>query len=146
MDSSAAVISTQIGFFLFVEFHARQDDPQRLGASRVHHCLLRTESNFDTETLLKNSQSLADILNRFRFLETVVFEAGARLEATTVQSLLEALRKACRVEVQHRTYDEGHKLALQAKKSSSWSSDMGLLSPFWCRDICGWVSAMAERR
>ena len=67
-------------------------------------------------------------------LQTVILETGSRVDAAATAPLLKALRKAINVtvEVHHRTADEGHKLALKAKRSASRSTSTGLLSFFWC--------------
>lgn len=80
-----------------------------------------------TEALPK----LGDIFVQFANLETVILETGYGLEMDDVQSLVEVLREMSTAQVQHRTGDEAHKLALRAKKSSSLPT-RGVLSPFWC--------------
>lgn len=120
---------------LHVEFHASQDDTQHSGAARIHHCLLRAQDSNDVQVLTNGLTTIGDTFTHFAYLETVVLEIGYELELDDVQSLAEALRKACGagVTVRYRTCEEAHKLALQAKKSpSSRSTSAGLLSPFWC--------------
>ena len=109
-----------------------QDNLQHSGAARIHHCLLRVCGNSDMKALTKGLTTIGNTFAHFAHLETIVLEIGYRLWTYNVQSLIEALRKVSRVEVQHRTSDEGHKLALQAKKTRSHSKSTGLLSPFWC--------------
>ena len=83
---------------------------------------------------LKSWALLGDTLNQFPCLETVVVESHHKLEEAPIQSLLGSLRKVCKanVEVQHRTCDEAHKIAVQAKEDSTIA---GLLSPYWCQDM-----------
>ena len=114
------------------EFHISQDDSLHLGAARIHHCLLRVGFNRDVEALTNDLTAIGDIFAHFVYLETVVLETGRWLKADDVQSPIEALRRVCRVDVRHRTYDEAHELALQVKKSPSRSMSAGLLSPLWC--------------
>lgn len=117
---------------LQVEFHANQVDWRHPGVARIHHCLLRVD-NTDTDDLKKGLTTIGNTFLSFAYLETVVLETGYEVDAEDVQSLMEALRKVCGgVELQHRTADQAHKLALQAKKSSSHSASGGLLSPYWC--------------
>ena len=122
----------EIDSSLYVEFYAKQFGLQRTGTAHICHCLLRARNSSNVQTLLKGSASLGKPLSRLPYLETVFFESSHELEAASVQPLLESLGKACRVEVQHRTCDEAHKLAVQAKKSPSRSTGGGLVSPFWC--------------
>lgn len=117
---------------LHVEFHASQDDSLHFGAARIHHCLLRVHDSDNVQALTEGLSTIGDAFTTLAFLETVVLETDRTLETDHVQPLLEALRKVCGVDVQHRTCDETHKLALQAKKSPSRSTGAGLLSPFWC--------------
>ena len=112
--------------------HASQDNSQHSGAARIHHCLLRVTYSEAVQKLIKGLQSTGDIFVHFAHLETVVLETGHKLKSDDVQLLTEALRKVCRAEVRHRTCDEAHKLALDAKKGAAYSPGAGLLSPFWC--------------
>ena len=114
-----------------IEFHARQISRRHSGAARVHHCLLRIKSDSPGLYPKGLKPPFGNIISRFAYLETVVVETGRGFETDDVQSLIEALHdsEGGGVEVQHRTSDEAHKLALQAKKSPSRS--MGA-SPFWC--------------
>ena len=77
-------------------------------------------------------KALGETLAQFAYLETVVLETGHWFDIDKVPSLLELLRNTCGADVQHRTFEGAHKLALQAKKSPSRSTGWGLLSPFWC--------------
>lgn len=117
---------------LHFEFHASQDKWQHLDAACIHHCLLRVFDRNGAQALAGDVTKIGNSLAQFTYLETVVLETGNRLEMDDVQSLIEALRKVITAEVQHRTCDEAHKLALQAKKSPSRPITAGLLSPFWC--------------
>ena len=126
---------------LYIEFHSRQVDPHHSGAARVHACLLRVVRNYVTGENLESTESLKAIgetLVQFTYLETVVLETGHRFDIDKVPSLLESLRNTCGADVQHRTCDDAHKLALQAKKSPSRSTGAGLLSPFWCLKKLWW--------
>ena len=85
--------------------------------------------------------SLGDTLVRFAHLESVVLETSSMLSADETQGLLNALREASGVEVQHRTCDQAHKLALEAKKNSAHFVSAAPLSPFWCLEryaLSGW--------
>ena len=84
------------------------------------------------QALTNRMPTLGDALAQFAHLETIVLETCYRLGVDDAQALLKSLRKACRVEVQHRTCEEAHQVALQAKKSPDRSVGAGLLSPFWC--------------
>lgn len=88
-------------------------------------------SNF-AWTLTKGLTAIGNTFTRFAYLETIVLETSHKLAIGDSNSLIEALQKASRADVQHRSFEEGHKLALQAKKGTARSPDMGLLSPFWC--------------
>lgn len=127
---------------LIIEFHASQDAWRQPGAACIHHCLLRIkrEHGPGSELYPKGLKSFSDILARFAYLETVVIETVDGFETDDVQPLIEALRKFSMVEVQCRTFDGAHKLALEAKKNPSHSTSTGLLSPFWClqRDTDEW--------
>ena len=76
-------------------------------------------------------KALGETLAQFAYLETVVLETSHQFDIDKVPSLVELLRNTCRADVQHRTSDDAHKLALQAKKSLSCSTGGGVLSPFW---------------
>ena len=117
---------------LQIEFHSRQDGTQSSGTARIYACLLRVLSDGGRKDLEKNSRALGEALASLTFLDVIVLETGNRINDGEVSSLLGSLREACRVEVQHRTCDEAHQLALQAKKSHSRSAGGGLVSPFWC--------------
>ena len=121
-----------------VEFHTSQDDSQRPRAARIHHCLLRVQKIEDMQALTKNLTTISDTLSQFVHLETIVLETGHELKIDNVQLLIDALRKVSRVEVQHRTCDDGHKLALQVKKSPARSMSAELLSPLWCLKEYTW--------
>lgn len=123
---------------LEVEFHVSQDNSQRSGAARIHHCLLRVLSNDVAQRLMKGFQSTGDTFVHFAYLETVVLETSYKLKIDDIQSLTEVLRRVCRAEVQHRTFEEGHTLALHVKKGGADSSRAGILSPFWCLDRGWW--------
>ena len=127
--------------FLHIEFHSRQGDPHHSGAARVHACLLRVQWYEQLEKA-GDLKALGETLAQFMFLETVVLETSDQFDIDEVPSLLEWLRNTCRADVQHRTCDEAHKVALQAKKSPSRSTGGQLLSPFWClkhlTDWLGW--------
>ena len=77
-------------------------------------------------------KALCETLAQFTLLDSVVLETSHRFDIDKVPSLVELLRNTCRADVQHRTSDDAHKLALQAKKSPSCFTGGGLLSPFWC--------------
>ena len=133
--------------FLHIEFHSRQDDPHHSGAARVHACLLRVsgyESGYETVQKLEETgglKALGETLAQFMLLETVVLETSYGFDiGIEVPPLLESLRDTCWANVQHRTCEDAHKLALQAKKSPSCSTGGGLLSPFWCLkdDVWRW--------
>lgn len=116
--------------FRNLEFHTSHADWRHPGVACIHHCLLRVD---DSKDLMKILTEIGDTFPRFAYLETVVLETSRTLLADDVQPLLEALRKVCDgVEVQLRTADEAHKIALEAKESPSHSTSIGLLSPFWC--------------
>ena len=120
--------------FLHIEFHSRQGDPHHSGAARVHACLLRVWQ-YETVQELEGTgglKALGETLAQFAYLETVVLETGHLFDNDKVPLLLELLRDICGADVQHRTCDDAHKLALQAKNSPSRSTGGGLLSPFWC--------------
>ena len=114
--------------------HSRQGDPHHSGAARVHACLLRVWK-YETVPELEKAGSLkalGETLVQFAYLETVVLETRHQFDIDKVPSLLELLRNTFRADVQHRTCNDAHKLALQAKKSPSRFTGGGLLSPFWC--------------
>ena len=120
---------------LYIEFHSRQVDPHHSGAARVHACLLRV-LDYDTVQNLEETgglKALGETLAQFAYLETVVLETSHRFDIDEMPPLLELLRETCGANVQHRTCEDAHKLALQVKKSPSHSTG-GLLSPFWCSD------------
>ena len=83
-------------------------------------------------------KALCETLAQFTYLETVVLETSHRFNIDKVPSLLELLHDTCGADVQHRTCEDAHKLALQAKKSPSRSTGGGLLSLFWCLEERGW--------
>ena len=122
----------EFGMEVMVEFHSRQDYTQSPGTVRIHACLLRFPGHGTMKELEKISMALGETLASLTSLEIIVLETGDQINDDEVSSLLGSLRNICRVEVQHRTCDEGHKLALQAKKSPSCSTGGELLSPFWC--------------
>ena len=128
----ASVHTDYPGPSLQVEFHVSQDDSLHLGAARIHHCLLHLHDSDDVRALRGDLTAIGDLFSHFAYLETVVLEIGHELETDNVQPLIEALRKVCRADVRHRTSEEAHELALQAKKSPSRSFSAVLLSPFWC--------------
>ena len=117
---------------LHIEFHLRQDDSHHSGVARIHACLLRVRTYETARELEKSLVAVGETLAQLTLLETVVLETSQEVDVERLPSLLESLRKTCRAEVQHRTCDEAHKLALQAKNSPSRSTGGGLLSPFWC--------------
>ena len=121
--------------YLHIEFHSRQHDSHHSGAAReVHACLLRVWQ-YETVQKLEETgglKALGETLAQFAYLETVVLETSHEFDIDEVPSLLESLRSTCRADVQHRTCEDAHKLALQAKDSPSRSTGGGLLSPFWC--------------
>ena len=136
------MIWSQMGS-LHIEFHSRQDDPHHSGAARIQACLLRVR-NYDTVEKLEETGSLkalGETLAQFAYLETVVLETSHQFDIDKVPSLLELLRDTCGADVQHRTCEDAHKLALQAKKSPPHSTGGGLLSPFWCLEkyVRHWV-------
>lgn len=107
-----------------------QDDSQYSGAARIHHCLLRVTRGKFEEALI---EGLAALFARLAYLKTIVLETShSSWGDHDVQSVTEALRKVCKAEVEHRTCEEAHKLALQAKKNSARPPGAALLSPFWC--------------
>ena len=121
---------------LDIEFHSRQGDPHHSGAARIHACLLRVR-DYETVLNLEKTESLkalGETLAQIAYLETVVLETGRWFDINKVPSLLESLRDTCGADVQHRTCDDAHKLALEAKKCPSHSTGGRLLSPFWCSD------------
>ena len=103
-------------------------------AARIHHCLLRVFkfNSDDAQALIKGLTTIGNTFTRFAYLETIVLETSHELAIGDLNPLIEALQKASTVNVQHRMFEEGHKLALQAKKGTARSPDTGLLSPFWC--------------
>ena len=119
---------------LQIEFHSRQAGTQSSGTARIHACLLRVLSDGGKDRLEKDSRALGEALALLTFLEVVVLETSHWINNDDVSSLLGWLRNGCSVGVQHRTCNEAHKLALQAKKSPSPLTGGGLLSPFWCSD------------
>lgn len=116
------------GSSFHVEFHASHN------AGHIGHCLLRVYDHNGTRALTDDLITLGDTFVHFSHLETVVLETSRGLEIDEIQTSTERLRKVCRPEVvvQHRTCDDAHKLALEAKESASRPSNAGLLSPFWC--------------
>ena len=116
--------------FLHIEFHSRQGDPHHSGAARVHACLLRVQWYEQLEKA-GDLKALCETLAQFTLLDSVVLETSSRFDIDKVPSLVELLRNTCRADVQHRTSDDAHKLALQAKKSLSRPTGGGVLSPFW---------------
>ena len=113
--------------YLHIEFHSRQGNPHHSGTARVHACLLRV-LDYDTVQNLEETgglKALGETLAQFAYLETVVLETSHPFDIDKVPSLLELLRNTCRADVQHRTCDDAHKLALQAKKSPSRSTGGG---------------------
>lgn len=122
-------------FNVHVEFwHASQGDSQHLGAAGIHQYLLRTYDSVSGVALVKDLTVLfADLAH----LETVVLKTGdhcGQVQTHNIQSMIEALRKACRAEItiEHRTCEDALTLALQAKKSTARPPGAPLLSPFWC--------------
>ena len=75
-----------------------------------------------------------DTFPRFEYLETIILETHHSFSTERFTPLLEMLRRVSGVEVQHRTYEEGHKLALQAKKRIFDPARVGVVSPLWCID------------
>lgn len=120
--------SSLSGSTFYVEFHNSQH------SGYIHHCLLRVYDNSGAQALTKDLTTLGDTFVHFSHLETVVLETSHELKPDDVESSTKRLRDVCRPEVvvQHRTCDDGHKLALEAKESASRSTNAGLLSPFWC--------------
>lgn len=121
-----------------IEFHASQRDPRHSGAACIHHCLLRVQSSDDVPVLAEGLTTIGDAFAHFAYLETIVLETGRELGTDSVQSLTKVLRKGSMAEVRHRTCDEAHKLALQAKKSPSRCTSAELLSTFWCLREYNW--------
>lgn len=114
-----------------VEFYASQDNSLHPRATCIRHFLLRLQEIGDVEAL-KKLITIGDTLTRFADLETIVLEIGYRLWPYNFQSLIGALRNVSGVNVQRRTSDQSYKLALQAKEYPSRSTNVELLSPFWC--------------
>ena len=79
-----------------------------------------------------NLKALRENLAQFAYLETVVLETGRQLMVEDIEALLEALRAGSRADVQHRTCDDGLRLALGVKTDTDGDADARLLSPFWC--------------
>ena len=117
---------------LHVEFHSRQDSPQHTGAVRIHTCLLRVLDSARVWKFEHNLSALGDTLSKLTALQSVVLETSHYVNVDDVTLMLQSLRDTCRVEVQHRTCDDAHKLALQIKKSPFRTRGEGLLSPYWC--------------
>ena len=117
---------------LHVEFYTTQDNSLHPRAARIHHCLLRVFNSDSAQALTKGLTTIGNTFTRFAYLETIVLETSHKLAIGDIDSLIEALQKASRADVQHRSFEEGHKLALQAKMGTARSPDTGLLSPFWC--------------
>ena len=113
------------------EFHASQDASLHPGAARIHHCLLRLRNVVDAHGWTDTLETIGRVLHELAYLETVVLETGSQTKTGVIQPLLESLHKASGVEVQHRTHESAHKLALQAGKDPSCPTGAGLLSPFW---------------
>ena len=118
-----------------VEFYARQEKNRHRPSSsaRVCHCLLRVHDQAHLEILTTVLPQLTSALVGFSFLETVVFETGAEC-GDGIQPVLDALRPTVGAEVQHRTCDDAHKVALQVKKGTARVLEMGPLSPIWYND------------
>lgn len=132
LNLSIGVVSMHVNFYALdthVEFYMSRDNLLLSGAAPIRHCLLRVQSE-EEPLLIEFLTTIADVFTQFAYLETVVIETGPGVY--DVQILTDSLRKVNRVVVQHRTTDDGHKLALQAKNSPSCSTSAGLLSPFWC--------------
>ena len=133
MKPSSGVASAHIGPAFQVEFHADQYDTRQRFA-RVHHCLLRVRDRRDVQALTQSEvgTALRDSFAQFAHLESLVVETGhALVSDPDVESLLDLLSASSTSNVQHRTSDEAHALALEAK-STTLPSSAGLLSPFWC--------------
>ena len=93
---------------LYIEFYTIQESVQygSGGVARVCHCLLRVRTGKAIDLLAESLPKVASGLERFPFLETVVLETGAACDSNQIQSLLSALRKAVRAEVQE-TFSPG---------------------------------------
>ena len=93
---------------------------------------MRVRDSDDARFLAENARTLSEVFARFAHLETIVLETGRQLVIGNVEPLLEALRTGSGADVQHRTCDDGLRLALGVKMGTDEDADAGLLSPFWC--------------
>ena len=127
---------------LHLEFHAKQT--QLRGVAHVHHCLVRVAREHNLRTLKERVLQLRHTLARFPCLETLVIETPNREDfgdAQAIEPLVEELQAALSANVQHRTCDDAHKVAMQARKATGRSvhGHAELVSPFWLLNEHGWL-------